>query len=100
MSAPPAVDPAPVTTWKRPLTGLIPAISSPRRVVDSGVMLAGLTITALPAANAGAMFHEAMGSGKFHGVMTPMTPIGSCKVRLIPSSKVMASPWTLSKAPA
>ena len=36
-----------------------------------------LLLTHLPAASAGAKPHEAIGIGKFHGVITPMTPIGS-----------------------
>src|SRR6478735_9229467 len=54
----------------------------PRRTVDSGVRAAGLTITALPQARAGAIPHDAIGRGKFHGEMTATTPIGSRKVML------------------
>jgi hypothetical protein len=36
-----------------------------------------LRITELPAAMAGAIFHAAIWSGKFHGVIAAQTPIGS-----------------------
>ena len=43
----------------------------------SGVSSAGLSTTVLPAASAGATFHEAIVSGKFQGVIRPTTPRGS-----------------------
>ncbi len=39
---------------------------------------AGFTTTELPMASAGAIFHIAISSGKFHGTMMPITPSGSC----------------------
>jgi hypothetical protein len=68
--------------------------------VESGVSSAGLTTTELPAASAGAMFHEAMGSGKFHGAMMATTPKGSRKVMSTPPSTGIVSPWILSTTPA
>ena len=50
---------------------------STRRTVDSGVCSAGLRMTALPVARAGASFHAAMASGKFHGVISAHTPSGT-----------------------
>ena len=41
-----------------------------------GVVSAGLRMTVLPAASAGAIFHAAMSSGKFHGMICPATPTG------------------------
>ena len=38
---------------------------------------AGLMTEQLPAAIDGAIFHAAMISGKFHGMMPVVTPIGS-----------------------
>ena len=38
--------------------------------------VAGLKTTVLPATSAGAIFHDGIAIGKFHGVITPMTPIG------------------------
>ena len=54
-----------------------------------------------PAAMAGAVFQLAMLSGKFHGVMRAVTPIGSRKVSTIPSrSTGIVEPKNLSTAPA
>ncbi len=38
--------------------------------------VAGLKTTVLPQTSAGAIFHEGIAIGKFHGVITPITPIG------------------------
>jgi hypothetical protein len=40
----------------------------------SGVVSAGFSTTVLPQASAGAIFHAAMSSGKFHGMICPATP--------------------------
>ena len=53
------------------------------RIVVCGVSSAGLMTKLLPAASAGAIFHEACSSGKFHGVIMPHTPIGSFTTREI-----------------
>ena len=42
----------------------------------SGVVSAGLRMTVLPVASAGAIFQAAIISGKFHGITWPATPIG------------------------
>ena len=42
----------------------------------SGVVSAGLRTTVLPVASAGASFHAAISSGKFHGMTCPATPSG------------------------
>ena len=55
------------------------AISSISSMIDAGVCSAGLSTTALPAASAGASFHVAISSGKFHGMIWPTTPSGSWK---------------------
>ncbi|MOA45904.1 hypothetical protein D3C78_1683510 [compost metagenome] len=47
-----------------------------RRAV-SGDCSAGLRITELPMAKAGATFHMAISMGKFHGVTAATTPIAS-----------------------
>ncbi len=49
---------------------------------ESEVKLAGLSTTALPAAIAGAIFHDAMMNGKFHGMIPAQTPIGSRRTML------------------
>ena len=41
-----------------------------------GVRDAGLSSTALPATSAGADFHTGIAQGKFHGAMSPTTPMG------------------------
>ena len=43
----------------------------------AGVILAGFQTTALPKASAGAIFHDAVAMGKFHGEITATTPSGS-----------------------
>ena len=43
----------------------------------SGVVSAGLSTAVLPHASAGASFHAAISSGKFHGTTCPTTPRGS-----------------------
>ena len=42
----------------------------------SGVVSAGLSTTVFPQASAGAIFHAAMSSGKFQGMICPATPSG------------------------
>jgi hypothetical protein len=62
------------------------------------VYSAGLTITVLPAARAGANPHAATGIGKFHGTMTPTTPIGSWKVTSMPPATGICLPASRSGA--
>ena len=47
---------------------------------EAGTRLAGFQITALPKANAGAIFHTAVAVGKFHGLMIPTVPTGSRRI--------------------
>ena len=54
----------------------------------------------LPAANAGANPHPAIGIGKFHGTMTPTTPSGSWKVTSSPPATGIWRPDSRSGAPA
>ena len=42
----------------------------------SGVVEAGLRTTVLPAASAGAIFHDSISSGKFQGMTCAATPSG------------------------
>ena len=54
-----------------------------------------------PAASAGATFHEAMRIGKFHGTMSPTTPIGSRSVMSRPGLETgIVWPKILLAAPA
>ena len=43
---------------------------------DSGVSEAGFSTTVFPQTSAGAIFHEGIAMGKFHGVMRLQTPRG------------------------
>ncbi len=55
----------------------------------------------LPHASAGAIFHTASISGKFHGVIAPTTPTGSRSVYVnAPSCTGIVSPVTLPAQPA
>ncbi len=55
-------------------------ISSASRSVVSEACSAGLTTTVLPQARAGAIFQLAMLVGKFQGMISAQTPIGSRSV--------------------
>ena len=54
----------------------------------------------LPAASAGENFHEAIASGKFHGVISPTTPSASRTVKAWPPLTGIVSPSSRSGAPA
>ena len=66
----------------------------------SGVSSAGFSTQVFPAASAGPSFHDAMYSGKFHGVISPTTPIGSLKVIATPPATGIVAPIKRSTAPA
>jgi hypothetical protein len=68
--------PKPLTTLSTPGGRHLAASSANSRIV-AGVCSAGLSTTQLPAASAGASFHAAINSGKFHGMICPTTPSGS-----------------------
>src|SRR5688572_3656408 len=55
-----------------------PASSSTftKLMAESGVSVAGLKTTVLPQTSAGAIFHEGIAIGKFHGVIVAATPSG------------------------
>ena len=72
----PASRPKPLTTFSTP-AGSRSAISSIRSRIESGVCSAGFSTMQLPAASAGASFHVAISSGKFQGMIMPITPSGS-----------------------
>jgi hypothetical protein len=75
------------------------ASSASRRLV-SGVISLGLSTTVFPHASAGPSFQEAISIGKFHGVINPTTPSGSCNVIANPSPQGSVVPVCLSTAPA
>jgi hypothetical protein len=76
INACPAEVPYPGTTFSTP--GGSPAASaiSPSASAVSGVNSAGLSTTVQPQASAGATFHIAFISGKFHGTIAATTPTG------------------------
>ena len=76
-STSPTTEPLPGTTLTMPLG--TPHCSQMRASSSaaSGVISAGLTTTALPAASAGAIFCASLAIGEFQGVIAAMTPIGS-----------------------
>ncbi len=94
----PASGPGPGTTFStpggRPHSSAIRANSN----VDNGVFSSGLTTTLLPAASAGAIFHSASSSGKFHGAIAPTTPMGSLRTVLCASVGKVALGAGRSKA--
>ena len=50
--------------------------TSQKRSAVRGVVSAGFNTTVFPEASAGAIFHESIRSGKFHGMIWPATPTG------------------------
>ena len=68
--------PSPVTMLTTPGGSSACRRTSQKRSAVSGVDSAGLRTTVLPAASAGAIFHESMRSGKFQGITWPATPTG------------------------
>ena len=100
-SASPTVAPGPGST----VTQGAGTPASTRRVPSMsaviGVSDAGLRMTALPQASAGASFHVAISIGKFHGTISPHTPTGTRSTSPSPSSGVgTTAPRCLSAAPA
>jgi hypothetical protein len=73
----------------------------------SGVSSAGFSTIVQPVASAGAIFSITIGSGEFHGVIAPQTPIGSRSVNVTCSSGRLpcgaagiVAPWILVGQPA
>ena len=73
----PTLAPAPMTKLNSPAGISCFAIISVNRTALAGVRFAGFQMTALPKAKAGAIFQEAVAVGKFQGLMTVTTPMGS-----------------------
>jgi hypothetical protein len=96
----PATEPLPGRTWKTPSGSPASAASSATRSAVSGVRSAGLAITGLPAASAGAIPQPRIGIGKFHGTMTPTTPTGSLNVTSRPPGTRICLPHSRSGAAA
>ena len=68
--------PSPVMTFTVPGGSSASAMTSASSSAVSGVVSAGLSTHVLPVARAGASFHPAISSGKFHGITCPATPSG------------------------
>ncbi len=64
--------------------------------------MAGLNTTVLPATSAGAIFQDGIAIGKFHGVITPTTPIGirTLMLNLFCSSDGVVWPYSRRPSPA
>ena len=68
---------------------------------ESGDCSAGFSTAVQPAASAGASERIAMPSGKFHGTMCAVTPIGSISVKSTKAGPSgIVAPSILSAAPA
>ena len=80
-SASPATRPSPVTTLSTPSGSPASEASSAILSNVSDAVSAGFSTTELPAASAGASFHDPIISGKFQGTMAPITPTGSLWTR-------------------
>ena len=92
--------PGPTTTFTTPSGRPASRTSFSNATAVSGVSSAGLRTTVFPAASAGASFHAAIVSGKFHGTIRPTTPSGSRNVIAIPPATGIVSPSSRSGAPA
>ena len=81
-SSSPTVEPPPVITFTTPLGSSVSSRISASFSAVSGVLEAGFSTQVLPIASAGASFHTAITSGKFHGMMPAHTPNGSRSTKL------------------
>ena len=96
----PTTRPGPTTTFSTPSGSPASSAIFSSSIAVSGVSSAGLSTIVLPAASAGATFHDAIASGKFHGVIRPTTPSGSRNVMSTPPATGIVSPSSRSGAPA
>ena len=83
-NASPTTEPLPGKTCRAPGGKPASVASSAMRSAVNGDRLAGFNTTTFPAANAGAAFHAAIGSGKFQGTIAATTPIGCRNVKSKP----------------
>ena len=61
---------------------------------------AGLKTTVLPQTSAGTIFQEGIAIGKFHGVITPTTPIGARTLMLNLSGSSDGVVWPNRRRPS
>src|SRR6202162_2430020 len=89
----PTVGPSPLTKLKTqggsPASWRICA----KRYAESGAISLGLSTMVHPAASAGATLQTTWFMGQFQGVMSPHTPTGSFRIRVVPFS---SSKWKRS----
>src|SRR3712207_3956486 len=76
-SVSPTVPPDPVTMLRTPSGSPASARMRTRPAAFREASVAGLITMVLPQIRAGAIFHDGIASGKFHGVMRATTPRGS-----------------------
>src|SRR2546428_3351609 len=88
----PAGPPGPVTTLSTPSGRPASWESSANLSAVSGVSEAGFRATVLPAASAGASFHDASTNGEFQGTIAPTTPTGRPRVNV----KAFSRSWIVS----
>ena len=97
----PTLPPGPVTTLTTPSGTPASWQSSANLSAVSGVCDAGFSTIVLPAARAGASFHDERRKGKFHGTMAPTTPTGWRSVNVkAPGRMASVSPWIFVAQPA
>src|SRR6185436_13918385 len=72
----PTSSPPPVTRLTTPAGTPASSRIFTTLTADSGVSVAGLKTTVLPHTSAGAIFHDGIAIGKFHGVMIDAMPSG------------------------
>src|SRR6185503_21160810 len=97
----PTTEPRPGITFSTPAGSPASLAYSANFSSDSDVFEAGLMTTVFPHASAGAIFHTASMSGKFHGVIAPTTPTGSRSVYVNALSAIgIVSPVTFPDQPA
>src|ERR671912_1105979 len=75
--ASPTAPPGPVTMFRTPSGRPASASIRTSAAAFREALLAGFITRVLPQIRAGAIFHEGIASGKFHGVMRATTPKGS-----------------------
>src|SRR5439155_20702817 len=63
------------------------------KMPDHGVNDAGLKTTVFPVSNAGSVFRHITFIGKFHGLITPMTPSGSYCSQVVMSRDAPGPVW-------
>ena len=96
----PTAPPPPWTTLTTPAGTPASVSSSTKRSPRAGVSVAGLKTMVLPQTRAGAIFHEGIAIGKFHGVITPITPIGIRTLMLNLSGSSDGVVWPKSRRPS